>query len=86
MLTQMKSLSVHTGAALPGAAVDADAGVGTGLLKHPKGVLLYGPPGTGKTMMAKVLLHIAVQRSCLLPVSSIQNCHAAGLGLSRQSC
>ncbi len=27
----------------------------SGLLKHPKGVLLYGPPGTGKTMMAKVI-------------------------------
>ena len=27
----------------------------SGLLRHPKGILLYGPPGTGKTMMAKVI-------------------------------
>lgn len=79
MLTQMQNLSVHTSAALPGAAADADGSVGTGLLKHPKGVLLYGPPGTGKTMMAKVPLHLcifAVLRSCLLPMSSIQSCHS----------
>lgn len=58
MLTQMQNLSVHTGAALPRA--NAGGSVGTGLLKHPKGVLLYGPPGTGKTMTAKVLLHVCI--------------------------
>lgn len=60
MLTQMQNLSVHRGPALPGAAADAGGTVGSGLLKHPKGVLLYGPPGTGKTMTAKVLLHLCI--------------------------
>ena len=38
MLTQMKSLSVHTGAALPGAAVDADGSAGTGTAETSQGV------------------------------------------------